>query len=320
MCDDYDDLPPVRNLTQPGKEFPCDHTVQTGIRLIQNEKRRIGYQFLRDGNTPQLSAGHLGHKPRGDRCKPQHVHDLSDSLVSVLRLDLIRCAKLCRIVNGTENRIVSPDQILLRNKSDPVFHQIIMLVNIDTVQINIRIRFFIAYDRIHKSGLSRSGTAQEQDHGPVGDIHCNILKKILLFAQTADSTLPQSDTETGPGRCHGVHCIADTGNLCRRHAGLPAAQKADVFFGLIFSDSQNEQGDPLRQKPENDPSPFQVKEEDNPHKNPDPVYIKSDKHHQRDQGDHDHLPHVVRIGWKDPGHIIEDLQHGTAYAVPLHFQ
>ena len=283
MSDHNDDFPCIRYLLQFLEEFSGNDTVQSGIRLIQHEKLRIRDKLDGNGYPSQLSSGHLGYKSRSYWCESQQIHDFLDPLFPLLRLDLQGHTELGGIADRAEDRIVGADQIHLGDKSDPIFHLVVLLIHIRAVQVNIGVCFLITDNGVHKSRFSGAGASQQQDQRSVGNIHGNIFEQILLFSQFPCCPLPQMNTEAFPGCGRCIHRVADTGNLRRFHSGLPAGLKADFRVRLIsFVKSQEEQSDPFSQEPQDQPSPFQIEQKDQAHKDPDSVYVQRYNHGQRD--------------------------------------
>ena len=212
------------------------------------------------------------------------------------------------------------DQIHLGDKADAVFHLAVLFINIRAVQINICVCFFVTDDGIHEGRFACAGAAQQQNQRAVGNIHGNILEQILLFPQMLYSPLPQKNTQPLPGCRRCIHGIADTGNLRRLHAGLPARLEADFRVRLVsFVKSQEKQGDPFSQEPKDQPAPFQIKQKDQAHKNPDSVYVKRDNYSQRDQSLHNKLAVTIKSKGRKADQIIENFQYTAANPLCAHF-
>ena len=142
---------------------------QAARRLVEEHQRRVGHQLERDVDALALPARE--HLALGladlqvlHRLQTEILDHLLDPAVDLVLAVVVRQAKLCRVLDGLEDRQLGVDDVVLGHVADAPAQGVVDRVEVFAVDAHLpRRRLEIAVEHREERGLARARGAHERD-------------------------------------------------------------------------------------------------------------------------------------------------------------
>ena len=233
MGNNHDDLALAGDQAEILHQFLRHDAVQSGVRLVKNEKGRGGNELHTDGEPLFLPAGKFGNLLLLSAGKTEGLQNSRDPLLLLLRTHIFGQAHIGGVFYRTSDRILLPHQIVLRDKSDPVFDLAVVTVIIVFAFLDRGLRLLVPGNRVDEGALARPGASEDQYHLSWLHGQIDILQKGDLTERLMGRTFVNLNAQTAlPDRI-----AIDQSGTFKEKAGIPDLDKivyADLDLLIYF--------------------------------------------------------------------------------------